>query len=92
MEYPLDTQIRQLILSVLLGCALGLAYDLFRAPRRRFGHRWLTALLDILFSLLAAFMLFYFGMGPGEGAVPVLMLAFAGAGFGAYMAFVRHGC
>ena len=41
-----------------LGAGLGLGYDLLRALRRSLGWRWLAFLLDLLFWLTAAGLLF----------------------------------
>lgn len=65
----------------MTGGGLGLVYDFFRAIRRRVK---LTALLDILFWICAAAILFMLGLGPGPGGVRIFMLAAAGFGAGLY--------
>ncbi len=65
----------------MTGGGLGLLYDFFRAMRRRIK---LTALLDILFWICAAAVLFMLGLGPGPGGVRLFMLIAAGFGAGLY--------
>jgi hypothetical protein len=87
LNEPISGQLAELGLSLAMGAGLGLLYDVFRALRRRTGAR-AGAVLDALFALSAAFMLFAFGMGPGEGSVQVFTVIFAALGLAAYMAAV----
>jgi hypothetical protein len=85
LEYPLWLQIKQMALSLAAGGAIGLLYDMTRAGRQRMKGLFLRELADALFALAAAFLLFWLGMGPGQGALMWFMTAFAALGFAAYM-------
>ena len=66
MEQPLGLQGSQFLLSVALGVAFGLHYDLLRGLRRNL--RALTHVLDLWFVLtcLAANLVFALLVGNGE--------------------------
>ena len=73
-------QLLQLLGALLLGMALGPAYDLLRPPRRRSG-RLAAALLDLLFALLAGAAAFLYAMGAGNGRLGVWELTASTLGF-----------
>ena len=77
MELPVSEQLLQAASALLLGGALGLLYDVFRALRRLAG---LEALWDLLFWLCALPALFTLGLaGPGGLRLFVLFAALLGA-------------
>ena len=87
---PVIGQIKLLLLSFVLGTAIGLLYDIVRAQRRRAGAA-MGAVLDAVFAVTAALLVFWFGMGPGDGVVQLFTAIFTVLGFAAYMAFLSPG-
>ena len=65
MELPVRLQGNQALQAILLGLALGLAYDLLRGPR--WLHRRLTGLWDLLWGVGFFCALWWFTLVPGEG-------------------------
>lgn len=82
MELPVLFQLRQLGLSLLLGAALGLFYDLLRAQRRVW--RKLTPALDLFFSLGLLLSLWLFSLYVGEGRLRLFMLPAIAVGTALY--------
>ncbi|WP_084234029.1 spore cortex biosynthesis protein YabQ [Papillibacter cinnamivorans] len=80
MTQSVSLQLTQFVNSILLGFAVGILYDLLRALRARRASAFLTALLDILFWLLAAGALFGFAMQVGFGELRIFMAAGAAGG------------
>ena len=79
-------QARALALCLAAGAALGLFYDLLRLFRRAPALRLLAGLLDLLFWLAAAGLLFSCALGLGDGRVRLYMAA--GLGLGAALYFL----
>ncbi|MBE6932777.1 MAG: hypothetical protein E7464_05315 [Ruminococcaceae bacterium] len=82
MEYSVQTQTFQFLLSGLFGISLGLHYDLLRAIRHT--HRRLTALLDGWFwlcALIGALALALYGAG---GRFHIFMFLGTSLGMAAY--------
>jgi hypothetical protein len=67
-------QLQQAGLSLAVGAAAGLLYDLFAVQRA--ARRFLAPLLDLLFCLLTGAALFWLGAGPGGGSLRLFMLLF----------------
>jgi hypothetical protein len=65
MELPVTLQVAQFLVSCGLGSALGLVYDLLRAPRRRWPR--LTRCMDALFCILLALSLPLLALYVGRG-------------------------
>ncbi len=79
-----------LLLSLLLGIALGLLYDLLRPPRRE-GGALLRALLDLFFALAAAAAAFVNAMGAGNGRLGLWELSATLLGFLLYLHLLSPG-
>ena len=77
VELPVSAQALQAAYSLLLGAALGVLYDLNRAFRRACGRAWLRSVWDAMFCLAAAWGLFAFALGEGEGRLRLFMLCCA---------------
>ncbi|HHU05036.1 MAG TPA: hypothetical protein GXZ65_00955 [Clostridiales bacterium] len=77
MDISPSYQLIEAALSVGLGFALGIVYDLFRIARRRLNALHLTALFDALYWVLAAACLFFFGAGASQRGFRLFMFAFA---------------
>ena len=94
MEMPIASQLVQSAVSVLLGAALGLYYDVLRLPRLLSGA-FLSAVMDLLFWLGTFFCLFCLGLGAGEGQLRLFMFLASGLGFALWEAvpgaFIRTG-
>jgi len=74
MELSISLQLVQACAAILTGAALGVFYDVLKTLRLRL-HIWpVTALLDLVFWLVAAFVLFALGLGPGGGQLRLFML------------------
>ncbi|NLL45556.1 MAG: hypothetical protein GX250_01940 [Clostridiales bacterium] len=84
MDISPSYQLVEAALSIALGFALGIVYDLFRIMRRRLGALHLTALFDVLYWLLAAACLFFFGAGASQRGFRLFMFAFAFLGGAVY--------
>lgn len=84
MELDLSRQGLALLLALLMGAGIGLAYDLLRPPRRRLGPP-AGAVLDLLFSTAAGCAAFAYAMGVGDGRLGIWALGAALAGFLLYM-------
>lgn len=84
MALQLRGQALGLLASLLLGLGLGLGYDILRPPRRH-GGRVVGALLDVLFSLLAACACFIGAMGAENGRLGLWELAASLLGFLLYL-------
>lgn len=84
MELDLRRQGLALLLALLLGAGIGLAYDLLRPPRRRLGPL-AGALLDLLFSAASGCAAFAYAMGVGDGRLGIWALGAALTGFLLYM-------
>ena len=64
MSFTLEEETQIYLLSVLLGVALGLLYDLFRAVRVVFPHnKAFTAVEDVIYAALVCFSAFVFATG-----------------------------
>ena len=75
MEITVAGQTWLFLLSVALGAALGVCYDVFRILRIAFRHPSLAVLLeDILFSLAAAGATFAFLLTTGNGQLRAFFL------------------
>ena len=74
MEIRITEQAALAALSLILGAAMGLVYDLFKAFRLRVRRKGFTAFSDMLYCALAALILFAFGMGPGGGQLRLYMV------------------
>lgn len=84
MNIRLQDQAAALVLSLFMGAALGLVYDLLRPPRR--GARGAAGVcLDALFCLIAGAAAFCFAMAAGDGRLGTWELGCAAAGFVLYM-------
>ena len=94
METPIAAQLVQSAVSVLLGAALGLYYDILRLPRLLTGA-FLSAVADLLFWLGAFFCLFCLGLGAGGGQLRLFMFLASGLGFALWElgpgVFIRSG-
>ena len=84
MEIHLLDQARTLLGAVLLGAALGLAYDLFRTFRRRLRLPLVGPALDLAFWLLATAVLFLYAIAAGGGELRLYMVAALFLGGAAY--------
>ena len=84
MALDLRRQALSILGALLLGLALGLAYDLLRPPREGKG-RLLTALLDALFCLTAAIAAFLYAMRSSNGRLGFWELTASFAGFLLYL-------
>ncbi|MGI5936810.1 MAG: spore cortex biosynthesis protein YabQ [Oscillospiraceae bacterium] len=74
MELSITLQLVQACAAILTGTALGVFYDILKTLRLRL-HVWpVTAVLDLVFWLVAAFALFALGLGPGRGQLRLFML------------------
>ncbi|MHB0884399.1 MAG: spore cortex biosynthesis protein YabQ [Bacillota bacterium] len=81
-----DVQVAVLLVTVLLGSAVGLAYDLYRGLRRAaIRSRAATAVGDLLFWSLATLFVFR-GLVFGNGG-ELRMYVFAGTAAGLYLYF-----
>ncbi len=89
MTMPVQAQLQVILESVLLGAAMGLAYDILRAVRwhYRLGLAG-TALCDALFWLLALAAFFRFGVALAAGQNRYYVLAGMAVGAGIYMSSV----
>lgn len=67
MGLSVAKQTADFLLSGALGAAISVLYDLFRVIRRRAGRAPVTAVLDVLFWLLAAGAVLWFSMGAMGG-------------------------
>ena len=76
----------QALLSLACGSALGFLYDLLMAPVRR---RLCRIPLLLLFSLLAAALLFLLGSVAGQGQLRLFMLLGAALGGSGYLLLLR---
>jgi uncharacterized membrane protein YeaQ/YmgE (transglycosylase-associated protein family) len=85
VENPISGQILQAASTLLVGLALGLVYDLFRAVRMRTGTL-AGVVCDVSFCVVTAAALFLLGMGPGRGELRLYMMAVAFIGAMAYFA------
>jgi len=74
MELNLMFQVYQAATSLLVGLGAGLYYDLLKTIRRRVGRGGATLLLDLLFWLGLAPLLFVQTMTMGQGGVRIFML------------------
>ena len=83
MESFLAVQAEALLLSLGLGLGLGLAYGLLSPLRHRL--KALEWLADLLFCLVAAFMLFLMSMSRPKGRLEVWELLAVFSGFCAYV-------
>ena len=82
MEITVAGQTWLFLLSVALGAALGVCYDVFRILRIAFRHPSLAVLLeDILFSLAAAGATFAFLLTTGNGQLRAFFLIGSWWGF-----------
>ncbi|MCI6925939.1 spore cortex biosynthesis protein YabQ [Butyricicoccus porcorum] len=76
---PLPEQLWTILMALLSGAACGAVYDVLREIRLVVGRRWLELLLDALFSVLVAAILFVLVAGISQmrlrGFMPVSMLA-----------------
>jgi hypothetical protein len=81
MEIAVSGQAAEAALSLALGAAVGIIYDLLRAIRRRLSGKAVTAIADGLFWIICAIGLFLLGFGVGHGRQRIFMtvLAFLGA-------------
>ena len=66
------------------GLVLGFVYDVLRVTRRKIRKKLATELLDLLFWISAALLLFVLGMGPGRGRLRMFMIIAAVFGGSAY--------
>ena len=80
----LQQQALGLLGALLLGLALGLAYDLLRPPRRAAGPL-AAALLDVLFCLTAALAAFLYAMRASDGRLGLWELTASFSGFLLYL-------
>lgn len=72
MELSITLQLTQACAAILTGAALGIFYDILKTLRLRI---WpITVILDLIFWLVAAFVLFALGLGPGMGQLRLFML------------------
>lgn len=82
-----DVQVATLLVMVLLGSAVGFAYDLYRGLRRTaVRSRWATAVGDVLFWALATGFVFR-GLVFGNGG-ELRMYVFVGTAAGLYLYFL----
>lgn len=80
MEIPINFQLREAGLALMLGISSGLIYDVFRTIRHQLRWNAVTFLSDTLFWLMCAAALFSLGLSAGGGKqrLFVLILAFIG--------------
>ena len=78
MGIGLTEQLAMFFRSILLGGALGLLYDLLRALRALGGRVW-GGVLDSVYCVLSAALLFFFVMA-GDGELRLFFLAGAAGG------------
>jgi len=89
LTLPVQAQLQVILESVLLGAAMGLAYDILRAIRWHYGLGLAgTALCDTLFWLLALAAFFRFGVSLAVGQNRYYVLAGMAVGAGIYMSLV----
>ncbi|MBQ3404990.1 MAG: spore cortex biosynthesis protein YabQ [Oscillospiraceae bacterium] len=84
-------QFREMYMSLGLGLACGVFYDLLRAIRRRLPVRAVTALCDGLFCLVSVTALMLLGLTVGEGRQRVFMAVFALLAGGIYACTLSPG-
>jgi hypothetical protein len=84
VETTVSGQVWELLLSALLGAALGVVYDLLAALRGRIGGRRggcvVTPVCDLLFCALCVVSLFFFSLLAGGGALQLYSLFGTAAG------------
>ncbi len=76
---PLPGQLWTILMGLLAGAVCGAVYDVLRETCLAVGRRWLELLLDALFSILVAGILFVLVTGVAQmrlrGFMPLSMLA-----------------
>ena len=91
MEIYVTEQLRTFLLSVLLGFAMGGAYDILGAIRGRW--RALTAPLDVVYCVSVAMGLFFFTLHQAQGQLRMFVLGGAVGGsvlfFTGFSSFLR---
>ncbi len=87
MENYVAGQLECLGQALLLGLIGGVVYDLLRAIRLRWRHRWLTHVSDTLYAVAMGLSVFLFAMGQGQGELRLYMLGGIALGGVVYFAF-----
>jgi len=87
MELELAGQLKELLLSLLLGLGTGTVYDMLRPLRYRLGKAF-ALLLDMVFSASAFVLAFSFAMGAGSGRLGQWELCGILLGFLFYLHFL----
>ena len=85
MHVDVAAQGQIFLTGLLLGAILGLMYDVLRAFRRSAGWRWLAFVLDVLFWLSVAVLLFWVALFRENGRVRLYVSAAFLAGGGLYL-------
>ncbi len=86
MENYVAGQLECLGQVLLLGLVGGVAYDLLRAVRLQWRHRWLTHVSDALYAVAMGLAVFLFAMGRGQGELRLYMLGGIAVGGAVYFA------
>lgn len=78
---PLPEQLWAVLYAAIAGAACGVLYDIFREIRWSCAHCWLELLLDVLFSIVAASVLFVLVTGVAQLRLRAFIPASMAAGW-----------
>jgi spore cortex biosynthesis protein YabQ len=91
MKISVESQAMALLGAVLLGCCVGLLYDILRILRVRCHCRPLSGLLDVLFWICSVPVVFFHTLEAGNGEVRLYMLLGLGGGVCLYFLLLSRG-